>query len=90
MAVWSDGQIIYDVPNSRKYIRINYDSRTNEIFDVSLVEVVNGERRYQKFKATGLVYLENVCHGQDNEILDTNLLYIAEKCFTEKAEEYEA
>ena len=58
LAVWSDGQRIYDVPDSRKYIRINHDPRTNEIFNVSLVEVVNGERRYQQFDATGLLYLD--------------------------------
>lgn len=90
LAVWSDGQRIYDVPDSRKYIRINHDPRTNEIFNVSLVEVVNGERRYQQFDAIGLLYLENICHGENNEELDTTLLHLSEKCFTEEPEYYEA
>lgn len=35
------------------------------------------------FKATGLVYMENVCCGENNEYLDTDLLAAAEYCFTE-------
>ena len=90
LTIGSSGQHIYEV-NDHKYFRINFQRETHEIKDVSLVTINEyGDREYQVFKAEGLLYLENVCHGEDNEVLDTNLLYIAEKCFTEKAEEYEA
>lgn len=71
----------YDVDTTR-YILIYHD-RANCIEKVSLVKVNNGKIEVQNFIATGNLYLENVCHGEDNEVLDTNLLAMAENCFVE-------
>lgn len=83
LTVGSSEQHVYEV-NDVKYIRINFQRETHEIKDVSLVTINEyGDREYDTFKADGLLYLENVCHGEDNEILDTNLLCMAERCFSE-------
>lgn len=72
----------YDV-DMRRYILIHHD-RSNCIEKITLVKLLdNGSTEVQKFAAVGNLYLENVCHGEDNEILDTNLLCMAERCFSE-------
>lgn len=69
----------YDVDEDR-FIEIDHSS-SNQINKVSLW---NKRNEYpEAFEACGLVYLENVCHGELNEELDTNLLMIAENCFQE-------
>lgn len=84
----NDYSRVYDHPtDENRYIRIRC-SETNEIRSIELVKVWEiAEDHYdgkaEEFKAEGLIYLENVCHGEDNEILDTNLLCMAEKCFSE-------
>lgn len=79
----SSDKHIYEV-NDNKYIRINFQRETHEINDVSLITINEyGEREYDTYRADGLLYMENVCHGEDNEILDTNLLCMAERCFSE-------
>ena len=83
LTVGSSSQHVYEV-NDHKYFRINFQRETHEIQDVSLVTINEyGDREYQTFKAEGLLYMENVCHGEDNEVLDTDLLMLAEKCFAE-------
>ena len=83
LTVGSSEQHIYEV-NDNKYIRINFQRETHEIKDVSLVMINEyGDREYDIYKADGLLYLESVCHGEENEILDTNLLILAEGMFEE-------
>ena len=72
---------IYDV-NDLKYIMIEHQ-KDNSIEKIHLVEVKADHTEESLFNADGLLYLENVCHGEDNEILDTNLLCMAERCFSE-------
>lgn len=69
----------YDVDDDR-FIEIDH-TISNEINKVSLWNKKSGHR--EMFEACGLVFLENVCHGEINEELDTNLLMIAENCFRE-------
>ena len=83
LTIGSSEQHIYEV-DPDKYFRINFTRDTHQIKDVSLVTINGyGDREYQTFEARGLLYLENICHGEENEILDTNLLTLAEKCFEE-------
>lgn len=69
----------YDVDDDR-FIAIDH-TISNEIKKIGLWNKRNGYP--EVFEACGLVYLENVCHGEINEELDTNLLMIAENCFRE-------
>lgn len=75
---------VYEV-NDNKIIRIRFQRETHEIKDVSLVSInKNGyDMKCDSYKADGLLYLENVCHGEENEILNTNLLILAEGMFKE-------
>ena len=52
---------------SINYVQLNGDSLDNSSL----------------FKAIGLAYLENVCCGDNNEYLDTDMLAAAEHCFSE-------
>lgn len=69
----------YDVDDDR-FIEINH-TISNEINKVCLWNKKSGHG--EMFEACGLIFLENVCHGEINEELDTNLLMIAENCFRE-------
>lgn len=83
LTVGSSEQHIYEVDDN-KYIRINFQRETHEIKDVSLVTINEyGKREYDIYKADGLLYLENICYGQENEVLDLNLLILAEGMFKE-------
>ena len=79
---------VYNHPtDENRYIRIRC-TETNEITSIELVKVWEiAEDHYdgkaEEFIAVGNLYLENVCHGEDNEVLDTNLLAMAENCFQE-------
>ena len=79
----SSEENIYSV-NDNKLISICFHKTTNEIKGISLIKIdEDGSLKCNTFRADGLLYLENVCHGEDNEILDTNLLCMAERCFSE-------
>lgn len=74
---------VYEV-NDNKIISIVFQKYVNAIKGVSLIEInEDGSLKCNTYRAVGLIYLENVCHGEDNEILDTDLLCMAEKCFAE-------
>lgn len=78
----TDMTAIYDL-SVLKFIRVDH-KKDNEITSIALVDLTNGfENSEKEFRAEGLVYLENVCHGEENEILDTNLLILAEGMFEE-------
>ena len=78
----TDMTAIYDL-SDLKFIRVDH-KKDNEITSITLVDLTNGfENSEKEFRADGLVYLENVCHGEDNEVLDTNCLMIFEGIFTE-------
>lgn len=66
-------------------------SPTNEIRWLTLANDVDykyGGRMLQGFayfRPTGLLYLENICHGSDNEELDLTALMLYEDSFKEFA-----
>lgn len=84
----NDYSRVYDHPlNENKYIRVRCDL-DHQITSIELVTVWeicpdHYDGRGEEFRPEGLLYLENVCHGEDNEILDTNLLMIVEEQFRE-------
>lgn len=67
----------------RKYIGIH----TSESHEIELIrlfdENIGGDCMVAEYEPIGLWYLENFCHGMDNEALDTNLLIIVEEAFKE-------
>lgn len=77
---------VYDHPtDENKYIRIRC-SETNEIISIELVkvwEIAKGhyDGKAEEFRPYGVIYLENVCHGEENEVLDTTALMIYEDLF---------
>lgn len=83
LTVGSSEENIYEV-NDNKLIRISFQKYVNAIKGVSLVKInEDGSLKCNTYRAVGLLYLENICHGEDNEVLDTDLLAAAEQCFAE-------
>ena len=84
----NDQSRVYDHPtDENRYIRIRC-TETNEIIAVELVrvwEIAKGhyDGKVDAFIPKGIIYLENVCHGMENQTLDTNALMLFEDRFEE-------
>ena len=77
----SNAVAIYDVSDGKWLsIVLNHD---NSIETIRMVDCSRGWDDSDMFAASGLVFLENICSGENNEYLDTDLLAAAEHCFQE-------
>lgn len=70
---------IYDLDNEKSIIITHY--KDNSIVSIRLADWKDMSNSY--FRADGLVYLENICKDDENELLDTEKLLSYDNMFSE-------